>query len=72
MQLTVRNTSLFALPQGSLTTYNYFENVWQFEVSNATFRLAAKAASAISTAPKVTADKIKLICVDQKLCQAPS
>jgi Transcription initiation factor IIA, gamma subunit len=31
--------------QGSLTTYNYFDNVWQFEVSNATFRLAVKAAS---------------------------
>lgn len=56
--------------QGKLNTYNYFDNVWQFEVTDATFKLLPKAQGSMSSAPRITADRIKLICVDSKLCQS--
>ena len=56
--------------QGKLNTYNYFDNVWQFEVTGATFKLLPKAQGSMASAPRITADRIKLICVDSKLCQS--
>jgi transcription initiation factor TFIIA small subunit len=55
---------------GKLNTYNYFDSVWQFEVCDAVFKLAPKAQGAMASAPRITADKIKLICVDARLCQS--
>lgn len=56
--------------QGKLNTYNYFDNVWQFDVSDVTFKLTPRAQGSLTNAPKITADKLKIICVDAKLCQA--
>jgi len=53
--------------QGSLTTYNYFDNVWKFDLSNATFKLTQKAQGAIAGAPKLSTGKIKVICVESTL-----
>jgi transcription initiation factor TFIIA small subunit len=55
---------------GKLNTYNYFDNVWQFEVCDAVFKLVPRAQGAMANAPRISADKIKLICVDSRLCQA--
>eukprot|EP01025_Chloroclados_australasicus_P055959 TRINITY_DN6870_c0_g2_i3.p2 TRINITY_DN6870_c0_g2~~TRINITY_DN6870_c0_g2_i3.p2 ORF type:complete len:167 (+),score=14.94 TRINITY_DN6870_c0_g2_i3:331-831(+) len=58
-----------ALIQGNLKTYNYFDNVWQFELTDATFKLTPKAQGSVQSAPKLSADTIKLICVAQAVCE---
>jgi Transcription initiation factor IIA, gamma subunit len=58
--------------QGSLKSYNHYDNVWRFDVKNATLKLTAKAQGALTSAPKLTTDKIKVICVDAKLCSGPN
>ena len=57
--------------QGSLKSYNDYDNVWRFDVSNASLKLTSKAQGPLTTAPKLTTDKIKIICVDAKLCSGP-
>lgn len=57
--------------QGSLKSYNHYDNVWRFDVSNASLKLTSKAQGPLTTAPKLTTDKIKIICVDAKLCSGP-
>ena len=59
-----------SMVQGKLNTYNYFDNVWQFDVSDVTFKLTPRAQGSLAHAPRITADKLKIICVDAKLCQA--
>lgn len=54
--------------QGSLKSYNHYDNVWRFDVNNATLKLTSKAQGPLASAPKLTTDKIKVICVDAKLC----
>ena len=56
--------------QGNLKYYNNFDNVWQFEVRDATFKLTPKAQGSLANAPQLKADKLKMICVDARLCQA--
>lgn len=53
--------------QGSLTTYNYFDNVWKFDLSDATFKLTQRAQGALAGAPKLSTGKIKVICVESTL-----
>eukprot|EP00892_Ulva_mutabilis_P010522 jgi/Ulvmu1/7842/UM004_0072.1 len=53
--------------QGSLTTYNYFDNVWKFDLSDATFKLTQRAQGALAAAPKLSTGKIKVICVESTL-----
>jgi len=40
--------------------------VWQFELHNAKFRLVPKAGSSLAAAPKISANVVKVICVDAK------
>lgn len=54
--------------QASLKNYNYFDNVWQFELSNAKFKLTPKANGSLATAPRISCDKVKVVCVDAKYC----
>jgi hypothetical protein len=58
--------------QASLKTYNYFDNVWQFELSDAKFRLTPKAGGSLgASAPRISCDKVKVVCVDSKYYKQP-
>lgn len=43
--------------------------VWQFTLSNVTFKLNATGTGSMKKAPEVSCDKMKIICVDQSLAQ---
>lgn len=43
--------------------------VWQFTLSNVTFKLNATGTGSMKKAPEVACDKMKIICVDQSLAQ---
>lgn len=55
--------------KGNLDTYKYYDNVWQFTLSNVTFKLNASGTGSMKKAPEVACDKMKIICVDQSLAQ---
>ena len=43
--------------------------VWQFTLSNVSFKLNATGTGSMKKAPEVNCDKMKIICVDQSLAQ---
>ena len=71
LSLSLLLTTATVTVQGSLKSYNHYDNVWRFDVNNATLKLTSKAQGPLTTAPKLTTDKIKIICVDAKLCSGP-
>lgn len=53
--------------KGHLDIYRYCDNVWTFILSDATFRLAPNQGSTRRDETEVTADRCKIVVVDQKL-----
>eukprot|EP00878_Enallax_costatus_P002441 GHUV01002618.1.p2 GENE.GHUV01002618.1~~GHUV01002618.1.p2 ORF type:complete len:119 (+),score=39.72 GHUV01002618.1:313-669(+) len=53
--------------KGNLDTYKYYDNVWQFLLSDVAFKLSATGTGSMKKAPEVTCDKAKIVCVDIKL-----
>ncbi|WIA22082.1 hypothetical protein OEZ86_008500 [Tetradesmus obliquus] len=53
--------------KGNLDTYKYYDNVWQFTLSDVAFKLNASGTGSLKKAPEVTCDKAKIVCVDIKL-----
>lgn len=51
--------------KGTLKTYRFCDNVWTFEVANATFRTTGNPAA--QHTPDVHCDKVKIVAVDSKL-----
>eukprot|EP00879_Flechtneria_rotunda_P006013 GHRR01006325.1.p1 GENE.GHRR01006325.1~~GHRR01006325.1.p1 ORF type:complete len:118 (+),score=45.28 GHRR01006325.1:296-649(+) len=55
--------------KGNLDTYKYFDNVWQFVISDVSFKLIPSGTGSFKKAPEITCDKAKITCVDLKLAQ---
>ena len=55
-----QNVSAKANLKADLKTYKFFDNVWQFDLENITFRLSTHNQD-------VTVDRARLICIDQKM-----
>mmetsp|Transcript_6458 Transcript_6458/g.18630 ORF Transcript_6458/g.18630 Transcript_6458/m.18630 type:complete len:117 (-) Transcript_6458:397-747(-) len=55
--------------KGTLRTYRFCDNVWQFEVADASFRTTPSGAS--GPGPEVRCDRVKIVAVDSKLVGVP-
>lgn len=60
-----------ALIKGNLKTYRFLDNVWQFNLENVIFKLNTSGQGSMTTAPEVTCDKAKVICIDAALAPKP-
>ena len=56
--------------RGNLSTYKYYDNVWQFLLKDVSFRLNPTGQGSARKAPEVRASAIKLVCVEYKLATA--
>jgi hypothetical protein len=43
--------------------------VWQFTLSDVAFRLNANGSGSMKKAPEVACEKMKIVCVDEKLAR---
>lgn len=55
--------------KGKLDTYRYCDNVWTFIVSDATFKTNPTGTGTMTNVPEVKVDRVKIVCVDNKLLQ---
>jgi transcription initiation factor TFIIA small subunit len=53
--------------KAQLRSYRYFDNVWQFLLTDVSLRLNATGQGSAKRAPEVKCDACKIVCVDQKL-----
>jgi transcription initiation factor TFIIA small subunit len=53
--------------KAQLRSYRYFDNVWQFLLTDVSLRVNATGAGSAKRAPEVKCDALKIVCVDQKL-----
>lgn len=55
--------------KANLSTYRYFDDVWQFHLENVVFKLNESGTGSVAHAPEVQCKKAKVVCVDAKLSE---
>jgi len=53
--------------KAKLRNYRYFDNVWQFLLTDVSFRLNASGQGSARRSPEVKCEALKIICVDSKM-----
>lgn len=53
--------------KATLSMYKYLDNVWQFVMTDVSFKLNASGHGSIRKAIEMHSDRMKLVCVDSKL-----
>lgn len=57
--------------KAALSSYRFFDNVWQFTLKDVSFKLNMSGTGSVSSAPEIICEKAKVVCVDAKLIDQP-